>query len=316
MVSRPRATFALFALIGLFASACEPAAAPTSAPEPLPPSGLPASTEALLFGTSTRCQLATECASGACVFGACAGLITVDEPALAAVVGARLRDELARTPGLAERLVPTLSVMVTDKEAGLPFRGRAARTLAEIGSPAALTELERRLPESTGSLADLIAVLLANHGRPAGLGRVVELSRSQTTARSVEALRALGGLKDAPPDARDVALVELLSALSPDVHLEESRAAVDGLARLNDPRALTPLRRFLVAGPDGLAHEAARAMRALASGLGGAAGAAAASLGPDPRRWDAHFAANPPPAPPAFEPRRHDSEDDLDLPTP
>jgi HEAT repeat protein len=200
-------------------------------------------------------------------------------------------------------------MMITDVEAGLPFRGRAARTLAQIGSPAALVELERRLPESPGSLADLIAVLLANAGRPAGLDRVVELSQSKTTSRSVEALRALGGLKDAPPDARELALIELLSALSPDVHLEENRAAIDGLARLGDPRALTPLRRFLVAGPDALAHETARAMRALA-------GKEAALLGPDPRRWDAFFQANPPPAPPAFTPRRHDSEDDLDLPTP
>lgn len=316
MVSRPRVTspfLAGIALLALVATACEPAAPPTRAPEPLPASGLPASTEALLFGTATRCNLATECESGACVFGACAGLITVDEPALTDVVGARLREHLARTPGLAERLVPTLSVMVTDEEAGLPFRGRAARTLAQIGSPAALTELERRLPESPGSLADLIAVLLADHGRPDGLDRVVELSRSPSTARSVEALRALGGLGAAPPDARDVALVELLSALSPDVHLEENRAAIDGLARLNDPRALTPLRRFLVAGPDALAHETARAMRALSAPK---AGLAVASLGPDPRRWDAHFAAHPPPAPPAFTPRRHDSEDDLDLPTP
>lgn len=309
MVRRLHATSPLLAvltLLPLLTTACEPAAPPAPTAEPLPESGLPASTEALLFGTATRCNLATECESGACVFGACAGLITVDEPALTDVVGARLRDHLARTPGLAERLVPTLSVMVTDEEAGLPFRGRAARTLAQIGSPQALTELERRLPESPGSLADLIAVLLANAGRPSGLDRVVELSRSVTTARSVEALRALGGLGAAPSDARDVALVELLSALSPDVHLEENRAAIDGLARLNDPRALTPLRRFLVAGPDALAHETARAMRALST----------AKLGPDPRRWDAHFAANPPPAPPAFSPRRHDSEDDLDLPTP
>lgn len=302
-----RTAFVVMAANTVFALLMSCQDAETPAPEPLLPSGLTASTEALLFGSPTRCNTATECDSGACVFGACAGLITVDEPWLSAVVGEKLRQHLAANPGLAERLVPMLSLMTTDREAGLPFRGRAARALAEIGTQGALDELERRLPESPSSLAELIATLLATQDRHAGLDIVVELSRSKTTARAIEGLRALGGLHSG--DARDIALIELLSALSPDLHLEECRAALDGLTRLNDPRAILPLRRFLVAGPDNLAQETARALRALV-------GPGAETLGTDPHAWDTLFETKAPPAAPEYTPRRHESEDDLDLPTP
>ena len=303
-----------------FVTACSDAP-PPSMSEALPPSGLPATTEELLFGSPTRCDAPSECVSGACVFGTCAGLVTVDEPWLSAAVGERLRQQIARIPGLAERLVPLFSAMTMDEEAGLPFRGRAARALSEIGTPEAIAELERRSRDASGSLGELMAVLLASHDNPAGLDVVIELTRSKTTARAIEALRALGGLKT-PGVAHELALTELLASLSPDIHLEESRAALDGLARLGDPRALVPLRRFLVAGPDGLAHETARAMRVLAGDAGMLGGdtqakdTAAARLGVDPRRWDELFSRHAPPAPPPYTPRRHESEDDLDLPTP
>lgn len=283
-------------------------------PSPLPPSGLPARTEALLFGSATRCLAARDCDSRACLFGNCAGLLTVDEPWQTAVVGERLRDDLATTPGLEARLVPVLAAMTADVESGLPFRARAARGLGQIGSPAALAALEAALPTAPPTLAEVMATTLVSHGRnhDGALDLVLELAGGDDTGKSVEGLRALGGLAGPSGARRDEVLVELLASLSTDIPIEEARAAIDALSRLGDARAVTPLRRFLVVGPDSLAHETATALRALMTPLA----PEAAALSTDPRAWDELLARHPPPAAPPFTVRARTSEDDLDLPTP
>jgi len=286
--------------------------------EPLPANVFSPSTEALLFGSSTRCREAQDCDSHACLFGACAGLITVDEPWLTAVVGERLRLHLASRPGVEERLVPILSQMLADDDSGLAFRGRAARALGEIASPAALDALEARLASAPGSLAEVIAVTLARQGRAAGADLLIELAASETSARAIESLTALGGLSSNAASAspiREAAFLTLLSALSADIDLELNRAAIRSLTRFGDPRAILPLRRFLVSGPESLADEAAAALRKLTN-PNNDPNHEAASLGPDPRRWDAYLDQHRPPEPPAYTPRTHRSEDDLDLPTP
>ncbi len=318
--SRPgAATNALLSLV-MIGSACtaEPAGPVVEA---LPSAGFSPATEALLFGSSTRCRQAQDCDSHACLFGSCAGLITVDEPWLTATVGERLRLHLASRPGVEERLVPMLSQMLADESSGLAFRGRAARALGEINSPASLNSLEAYLVSAPGPLAEVIAVILAQRGRPAGVELLIELAVSDTSARAIEALTALGGLAASPNTAspasttRETAFIALLSALSPDIDLELNRAAIRSLARFGDPRAIRPLRRFLVTGPESLADEVAAALRKLTN-PGNDTAHAAASLGPDPRRWDAYLDQHRPPEPPAYVPRTHRSEDDLDLPTP
>lgn len=307
--------------LALWLGAC---GAPTEPPpEPLPPTGLTPALEVFLFGSSDRCRAASDCPTGACLFGACAGIITVDEPQLVAVVGQRLRAHIEVRPdrdAVNERLIAILGAMLADDESGPSFRARAARALGELAHPLALATLAEQLAPAPSALAELIATLLAERGRADGLDLVLELANAESPSRlayALSALSALGGLEHTklPADRRDAVLGTLLSTLSPDIGLELNRAAIRGLTGLGDPRAILPLRRFLVAGPESLADETAAALRRLTNPEQ-RPDAPTAALGTDPRRWDAWLDEHPAPAPPPFTPRAHRSEDDLDLPTP
>lgn len=324
---RPRALFAFFTL-ALAACGSEPPPAPGLQIEPLPTGAEagrpPPAVEAMLFGGTRGCREDADCESNACVFGACAGLVTADELWRVERIAERVRQRLALQPELFPLVADLLADVATREEMGLAFRGRTVRGLGALvqapapGAPGApadpraverrqrvLAHLEKLLVTSPSPVAEVAAITLARLGDASGGELVIALTEAEREATALEALRVLGHARG-DPAFTTAALVALLSALSPDLDLELQRAAIAGLAALADRRAIRPLATHLALGPEAIAHEVAAALRAL-SGL---------LLGPDPLAWDAALAQDPPPAPPPYTPRGHDSLDDIDLPTP
>ncbi len=272
---------------------------PPEVAEPIPADGLPASVEGLLFGTSDTCRDDADCRSGSCLYGMCAGLLSVDEPWRVESIAKRLETAVPATlrPRVTELLVATMS----RAELGQNSRARAAHALGQLPWPGHRDALEAALDSAPAAVAEIIALdLMASSPPKRALELVIELLKSNETPRIVEALRALG--RSASPDA----LVPLLENLSTDLDLEGQRAAISGLEAFGDKRAIRPLVRHLTLGPEPLADEIARGLRTLTG----------ASFGPMPLAWDEWVAQHPPPTPPGYEPRTHRSEDDLDLPTP
>lgn len=261
---------------------------------------MPQSVEGLLFGSSEGCNEDPDCPSGACIYGMCAGLLSVDQRWQVESIARRLASRLASDPALGAMLEDALKRLITQPDLGLNSRGRAAQGLAELRLPGGRAALVEALASAPPPLDAVIALELMDDPPPRALALAFELARGTDLSRAVEALRALGTSR------RPEALVPLLEALSPDIDLELQRAAVAGLASLGDRRAIRPLVRHLSLGPEPVADEVALALRKLTD----------QAFGPDPLAWDTWLVRNAPPEPPLFEPRVHRSEDDLELPTP
>lgn len=303
--------------LSLAASACGKEVTP---PEPIPAEGLPPSVEEMFFGSSRGCRDGLDCASGACSFGACRGLVSIDEPWRVETIAEKLRERITQEAALAPRVVATLSAIAHNDEERVVIRGRAVAALGVVGQVATLREavvadLKDLLPKAPAAVGEVVAGSLARLGDASGVELLVMLAGSERLPVALDAMRALGALGRAPgrPSLSDEVLVTLLSAVSVDLDLELQRAAIEALGDLGDARAMIPLARHLTAGPESLAEVEAIALAKLAPKLG--AGVTAPG-GTDPLRWDAWIAANRPPAPPAYTPRGHDSVDDIELPTP
>lgn len=307
-------------------AACGKEVAP---PEPIPAEGLPPTIEEMIFGSSRGCRDGLDCASGACSFGACRGMVSTDEPWRVENIAQKLADRIEKEPLLAPRVVATLSAIAQNEEERVAIRGRAVSALGVVVQPptssqtgpadplkaAVVAELKELLPKAPAAVGEVIAATLARLGDPSGVELLVMLAGSERLPVALDATRALGALGRAEPRAAlsDEVLVTLLSAVSVDLDLELQRAAIEALGDLGDARAMVPLARHLTAGPEALAEVGAQALTKLVPKLG-------ADLSPpsgsDPLRWDAWLTAHRPPAPPPYSPRGHDSVDDIDLPTP
>jgi hypothetical protein len=271
----------------------------------------------MLFGGSRGCRDDLDCESNVCLFGSCAGLITADELWRVERVATRVRERIALQPELSDLVVDLVADVATREEMGLAFRGRSVRALGRLLDPAGegpehaararriITHLQRLLVVSPGPVAEVAAIALATLGDPTGADIVIALTESEREATAIEALRVLG-LVRGDAELRNEVLVTLLSTLSPELDIELQRAGIAGLAALGDARAIGPLADYLTVGSEPLAAEVAEALRQLSGH----------TLGGDPLAWDAWLDAHPPPAPPPYTPRGHDSMDDIDLPTP
>ncbi|MCC6623723.1 MAG: HEAT repeat domain-containing protein [Deltaproteobacteria bacterium] len=271
-------------------------------PERLPPDGLTPSLEALLIDNVSGCRENQDCTSGICRYGTCLALSRLESPWQVPVVMARVEAYLESHPEGAElrkRAVATLARLV-DEGAALAFRARAIQGLAALGASAEIAQRFAALPMP---LQEEAAMALARLGDATGQELVVALTESEHLPIAIGAARALAGSKD--PNA----LPTLLSMLSRDLEPELQRAAIEALGTMGDARAIGPLVDYLESGPDALADRVGMALTALVR--------PARPVPPDPAAWRALVAERPPPAPPAYTPRRAaGSEDDLNLPTP
>lgn len=310
-----RLAFAFSLTFAFAGCAKEKPAAPGLAIEALPGDGRPPPAfEAMLFGGQRGCREDSDCESSVCSFNACVGLVTADELWRMERIGVRVRERLALQPELRPLVTGLLGSVVNREEMGFAFRGRAVRSLGELVDPASSTPaeiaeivaaLKVHLIGAPASIAEVAALTLARLGDATGIDIVLALTESTRLASACEALRLAGHARGGAA-VNDETLTILLATLSPELDLELQRAAIDGLAALADKRAIRPLAAHLTTGPEALADEVARTLRALTG----------QSLGPDALAWDAWVASAKPPAPPPYTLRGHDSSEDIDLPTP
>ncbi|MEZ4264738.1 MAG: hypothetical protein R3F39_00045 [Myxococcota bacterium] len=295
---------AVCALIGVLAAvaACESpsdseAGRPAAAIVLPPGDALPPEIDAMLYGNGQNCRQDSECPGEVCYFGACVGMLVVDQRWMQEQVVDRMLEDSAASPELRERMVTHLVRVVQRKDTDLAFRARALLPLQRLG---ALEPLRAALASPEDALADAAALGLARLGDAAGVARTRALTESDDLAVASEALRALGA--SGSPDA----LVPLLRTLEPALDATLLRSALDGLGALGDPRAIAPLIDFLSVAPDYLRWRVARTLRQLSH----------ASLGLDEPAWRTWAASHPQPAAPVYSLRSFSAEDDLGLPTP
>jgi hypothetical protein len=264
----------------------------------LPPgTALPPEIDAMLYGNGQNCRQDSECPGDVCYFGACVGMLVVDQRWMQEQVIDRMLRDSASSPELRERMVVHLVRVLERQDTDLAFRARAMLPLERLG---AVAPLRVALDSKDDALADAAALGLARLGEAAGLPRTRALTESDDAAIASEALRALGASGSAE------ALVPLLRTLEPALDATLLRSALDGLAALGDPRAIVPLIDFLGTAPEYLRWRVARTLRTLSQ----------ASLGLDESTWRAWAAANPPPPAPEHSLRPFSAEDDLGFPTP
>lgn len=286
--------------------------------EPLPPDGgVPPTVQAMIYGGGRGCRDDLDCESNACFFGTCSGITTVDELWRLERVGERVRARIALQPELFDRIAGLLADGATREEMGLAFRGRAVRALGALLEPGpdapdrarrvrvVIEHLKRLLVTSPSAVAEVAAITLAWLGDGHGIDIVVVLTESERAASAIEALRALGRIRGEAGDI-DTALITLLSTVSVDLGLELQRAGIEALGELGDPRAIGPLAAHLTTGPEPLANTVVESLNALTG----------QRLGVDALAWDRWISEHPPPEPPAYTPRGHDSMEDINLPTP
>ncbi|MCB9728951.1 MAG: HEAT repeat domain-containing protein [Deltaproteobacteria bacterium] len=295
---RARAAALCGALLAL--AACDAMTeAPAEPPaEPLPPgTALPPDVDAMLYGNGKNCRQDDECPGDVCYFGACVGMLVVDQRWMQEQVSERLAAAAQRSPELRDRIVLHLVRVLERDDTDLAFRARALLPLERLG---ALDPLRAALDSPLEPLADAAALALARAGDPRGVPRARALTESEDTAVAAEALRALG--RSRSPEA----LVPLLRTLEPALDGALLRSALDGLAALGDPRAIRPLIDFLPGSPDYLRWRVVHTLRELTG----------AALGLDGAPWRAWLAEHPQPPAPAWTPRPFSAEQDLGLPTP
>jgi hypothetical protein len=272
------------------------AASPPAAALP-PGTALPPEVDGMLYGNGKNCREDAECPGNVCYFGACVGMLVVDQRWMQEEVTARLALATEGSPELRERLVMHLVRVLERTDTDLAFRARSLLPLERLG---AVDALASALAAPEDALADAAALSLTRLRDPRGLPRAIALTESDDLAVASEALRALGQSGSAD------ALVPLLRTLEPALDATLLRSALDGLAALGDPRATLALSTFLSVAPDYLRWRVIRTLRALTK----------APLGLDEDAWRRWFIANPQPAPPPYSVRRFSAEEDLGLPTP
>ena len=299
MLPMPRTRLAhlVFALaLTCLCSSCSERAAPPA--EPLPPGGeLPATIEAMIFGSSTACLDDSACPSGICTYGSCIGVLLADQRWMHTRATTRLRDEVERREELRPRVVEQLERVAQSTEADSAYRSRALRALESLNASDVLVAL---LKDADRRIAEESALALARLSNPAGLEETLTLTRSDHTAVSVEALRAVGHLPG------DESLKGLLSALNPELEPPIVRAAIDGLATLNDPRGIRPLVSTLEDLPGHLQHRVTDTLRGLTG----------ARLGRDAAAWNQWVTTNDPPQAPEVKMRMQKTHEEEGLPTP
>lgn len=298
---RARAVAALGCLV-LALGACETPAEPEGsppAPAPALPPGtaLPPEIDAMLYGNGQNCRQDSECPGDVCYFGACVGMLVVDQRWMQEQVVDRMLRDSAGSPELRQRMVLHLVRVLEREDTDLAFRARALLPLERLG---AVAPLRSALKSTEDALADAAAMALARLGEADGLPRTRALTEFEDPAIASEALRALGASGSAD------ALVPLLRTLEPALDATLLRSALDGLAALGDPRAIVPLIDFLAVAPDYLRWRTARTLRTLSH----------ASLGLEESTWRAWAAAHAPPAAPEHSLRPFSAEQDLGFPTP
>lgn len=288
--------------LALAVGACEgPTESAGSPPAPvlaLPPgTALPPEIDAMLYGNGQNCRQDSECPGGVCYFGACVGMLVVDQRWMQEQVTDRMLRDTANSPAVRERMVTHLVRVLERQDTDLAFRARALLPLERLG---AVAPLRTALESKDEALADAAAMALTRLGDAAGLPRTRALTESDDLAVASEALRALGASGSAD------ALVPLLRTLEPALDATLLRSALDGLATLGDPRAIVPLIDFLAVAPDYLRWRVARTLRTLSH----------AALGLDESTWRGWAAAHPPKAAPEYSLRPFSAEQDLGFPTP
>ena len=282
----------------LLGCAGEETAAIAPTPPSLPPGdALPTEIDAMLYGSAQTCRTNNECPGAVGYYGACIGLLVVDQRWMQESIVERVVESVSDHEELRERVIMHLDRVLKRPDTDLAFRARALLPLEALG---AQESLNRALKDPEERLQAAAALALTRSGSPKALTLVGALSEDKQPAVAAEALRALG--KSRLPDA----LVPLLRTLNADLDASLLRAALGGLALHGDLRAMKPLRAWVDRAPEYLHHEILATMRAISG----------AKVGNDLDAWDRWLEQHAPPDPPAYTTRVFLADDELGLPTP
>lgn len=276
----------------------EPESPQPQAVAPLPPGdALPPRVDAMLYGSTQTCRLDEECPGGVCYYGACVGLLVVDQRWMQVEITERVVASAGAREGLRERIIVHLERILGQPDTDLAFRARALLPLEGLEATA---QLERALADRDERLQAAAALALTRLGSDAGLPMARALTEHAELGIAAEALRALG------QGGSDAALVPLLRTLNANLDGLLLRAAIDGLRRLGDTRAVRPLVGWLDEAPEYLHHEIFVTLRSLTG----------ARLGSDVGAWERWIQGNDPPQAPVVRVRVHMAEEELGLPAP
>lgn len=278
--------------------AADPAEGTAPSVRPLPPGdALPVQLDAMLYGSAQTCRVDAECPGRVCYYGACIGLLVVDQRWMQAAITERVVAAVTEREALRPRVIAHLDRILAQSEADLAFRARALLPLERLGANASL---ERALEDPDERLQATAAMGLMRLGSEKGLPLTKALTEHSLPAVSTEAIRALGSSK------LPAALTTLLRHLNADLDPMLLRATLNALAAHGDPRSMRPLLDWLDDAPEYLHHEILATMRAISG----------ETIGNDVGAWRRWFTAHPPPHPPAYTLRVFAADDDLGLPTP
>ncbi len=265
---------------------------------PLPPGdALPLRVDAMLYGSAQTCRVDDECPGGVCYYGACVGLLVVDQRWMQVEITERVVASARAREGLRARIIVHLERILAQPDTDLAFRARALLPLEGLK---AMASLERALSDRDERLQAAASLALTRLGDAKGLPMAQALIEHEERGIAAEALRALG------ESGLDEALIPLLRTLNANFDGILLRATVGGLRALDDRRAVRPLLGWLADAPEYLHHEIFVTLRALTG----------APLGSDVEAWERWIQDNDPPQAPAFRVRAHRVEDELGLPTP
>jgi hypothetical protein len=287
------------ALLLLLGTGCtqEPPPSDKAALAPLPPGdALPPRVDAMLYGSAQTCR-GDDCPGGVCYYGACVGLLVVDQRWMQVEITERIVAAVAAREGLRPRVIAHLVRQLDQPKADLAIR---ARTLLPLEGLSAKEALLRALGDPDERLQGAAALALTRLGAAEGLPMVRALTEHEELGIAAEALRALGKSK------LDGALVPLLRNLNANLDAVLLRAALDGLRALGDLRAARPLHEWLAQAPEYLHHEILVTLRGLTG----------ASLGNDVEGWGRWIETHDAPMAPEYTLRVQTAEDELGLPAP
>ena len=270
----------------------------TSIHETLPPGeGLPPTLDAMLYGASQGCIKDSDCPGDVCYFGACIGLLVVDQRWMQEAITARLLERAPEGSALRERVQTHLKRVLDRSGSDLAFRARA---LVPLGAMGALPPLKKALSDPDERLQAAAAIALTRLGDTDGLRLTSALTEDPQPSVAAEALRALG--RSQHPDA----LMPILRTLNADLDPALLRSALKALADHADLRSMKALRDWWPRAPEYLHHNILDTMRRISG----------ANIGNDEKAWEAWFREHAPPDPPPFTPRVFRADADLGLPTP
>ena len=256
--------------------------------------------EAMVFGSTAPCVSDADCRGSLCYFGACVGLLLVDQRWMQETVASNIAAWIEAHPAQREAFVTEVSAVAGSDAADTAYRARSLLALEAVGAVDALRAVAGLAEDPEDRIAGAAALALTRLGQPEGLDLAIALTDSRQPAVAIEALRALG--RSRSPRA----LEPLLSMLGPDLDRFLVAAAVEALTQLGDARAIGPLVGFLDVAPEYLRHPVAAALRRLTG----------AQLGIGSVAWRGWMAEHPPPEPPRFVVRSARAVGEPFLPTP